>query len=182
MDALTPALVQVRRGASRRSLVALRAELRAAGVLADVPASVAGWLRGKRSRIWEPSAYRPESSVSARRLMRRLARRWRTAAEEAREELTDRAAMRRATRLMRPALETITVTESSVAFTEARLSYLDEVARLGGPLVTLRWVAESDACPRCQHLDGDEVPADEGWPSPPGAIHPNCRCYAEVVT
>lgn len=162
--------------------MALRAELGAAGVLAEVPAAVASWLSGKVSRTWEPKSYRPESQVSARRLAKSYAKRWRAEAERLREEYSDRIAMRRAQAIMRPSLETITVTESSRSFNEARLDYLEEVARLGGPLVELEWVAELEACPRCKKLDGDTVFADVGWPDPPGAIHPNCRCYPLVVS
>jgi hypothetical protein len=165
-------------------------EVRALGLQSKVPRDLRDWVDPQRQPrqprtpgrsyglAWEPP--RP-SKARAKRIAENHAARWEAASTVALDDgRTEREAFRYATTTTQYGLDTIATTESSVAFTEARDDYAAELAAAGLPIV-LQWRAELDACPVCWDLDGDEVPADEGWDVEPGAVHPNCRCYDVVV-
>lgn len=46
-----------------------------------------------------------------------------------------------------------------------------------------RWDATLDnrTCDICEELDGSTIPADDSWSTPPGSVHPRCRCVSTLA-
>lgn len=92
--------------------------------------------------------------------------------------IVERRAQVYADRLRRQRSRLIARTETLRALNESRLAGIQEAARHGlvdPELAVVVWVANPDACPECQALEGTEASIGTGFVEGPPA-HPNCRC------
>lgn len=78
---------------------------------------------------------------------------------------------------------TIAATETASAASSERLDAALDVQQTLGVMLLKEWNAEGDACPVCAGMDGEIVPLDGSFSngSIPGAVHPNCRCWPEIL-
>lgn len=80
--------------------------------------------------------------------------------------------------------KTIAATETAAVANEERLDAAREAAATYDIDMFREWNAEGEACPDCISMDGETVPIDANFSNvlEPGAAHPNCACWFEILT
>jgi len=85
-------------------------------------------------------------------------------------------------RLFLPEIERRAAWEATRAFNEARRGVIDNLPEKVKAVLFLRWDTAGDkrVCDRCDRLDGNTVPASEGF-DPPAPLHGSCRCSETII-
>ena len=97
--------------------------------------------------------------------------------------LAARSADRYQTSIHRYRANTIARTETMRAASEGRVQAWGQGMTQGfiDPLWQKEWIAESDACPMCQSIDGKRIGVKDSFPVGEPPAHPNCRCDVLLV-
>lgn len=161
----------------RDGIITSRRESRAAGLI-----RLGAEARNIGTRLVSDYTHMAEAAVDAARAKLysgNFARLWLDKANRVDGRVTKAVDVANAATL--PRLTTVGVSESSEAFNRGRAKYL----RLSTDVRLLKvWNSTLDkrTCPRCSDADGTIVFARDRFPlGEPGAIHPRCRCYWDLI-
>ena len=97
--------------------------------------------------------------------------------------LASQSASRYQTSVHRYRANTIARTETMRAASEGRQQSWTQGMTQGfiDPLWQKEWIAEGDACPMCQAIDGKRIGVKDSFPVGEPPAHPNCRCDVLLV-